>query len=116
MMIPHSDSVGIPIGTVTSMTVVSSVSSLLEVSGSGSSAVTVVEFVIVPVALGVTSILTVACAPFARLPRLHVTTPLNSLQLPWLGVADTKLTPAGSVSVTTTLVASSGPLFVIVRV
>src|SRR5262249_27255043 len=38
------------------------------------------------------------------------------LYVPWLGVADTKLSPAGSTSWTVTLVAGSGPLSVRVTV
>jgi hypothetical protein len=35
---------------------------------------------------------------------------------PWLGVAETKVTPGGRVSVTVESVEGSGPLFVTVRV
>ena len=56
----------------------------------------------VPGVVGVTTMVTVAMAPSARVPRLQVTVPDVWLQLPWLGVAETNVTSAGRVSVTTT--------------
>ena len=56
---------------------------------------------------------TIALPPTARLPRLQFTGPLP-LQLPCVVVADTKATPAGSVSATVTFVAAAGPLLVAV--
>ena len=54
---------------------------------------------------------TVALVPAATAPRLHVTVPAPWLQpAPWLGVAETRPRPAGMVSVTTTPVASLGPM------
>src|SRR5262245_31842708 len=58
--------------------------------------------------------ITVALAPLASVPRLQVTV-VEPLQVPWLAVADTKLTVAGSVSVRETLSAAPGPLFRIVN-
>src|SRR5688572_11402724 len=65
--------------------------------------------------------LTVALAPGARLPRLQVTVPPPSplaggVQVPWLGVADVNVTPAGRLSVTTTPAAVDGPALVTVTV
>lgn len=59
-----------------------------------------------PAEVGITTIVTVAAVPFARLPRSQLTV-LVPLQPPWLGVADTKDTPPGRGSVTVTPVACS---------
>src|SRR5713101_2351623 len=63
----------------------------------------------------------VAFAPFARLPRLHVSgnaglPGIPPMQEPWLGEKVTSLIWAGSVSFTTTLTAVDGPAFVSVMV
>src|SRR5437870_1903994 len=87
----------------------------MEGFGSGVEVEAVAVSPIVPCWVGVTTRSTVAWAPEARSPRSHVTTPRSSEHDPWLGVADTKFTPAGSVSLTCTDVASEGPLFVTVR-
>ena len=58
-------------------------------------------------------IVSVAVAPEARLPMLQVTVPEALVQPE---EADTKVTPPGRVSVTTTPVASDGPLLVAVSV
>ena len=60
---------------------------------------------------GTQMMLTVAELPFARAPRLQVTV-VVPLQAPCVGVAETKLTPAGNGSVTVTLVAGEGPVLV----
>ena len=79
------------------MTVVSSVSELFP--GVGSSKLgTEAVFESVPAVVGVTTRLTVALAPAAIKPRLQ-TMVLVPVQLPWLGVAETKFTPAGKLSV-----------------
>ena len=54
--------------------------------------------------------------PAARLPSEQVITPADNEQEPTVGVAETKVTPAGSVSVTMTAAADVGlgPLFVTV--
>jgi len=57
----------------------------------------------------------VAVPPFARVPRLQVTV-LVPVQEPWLGVLETNVDPAGSVSTTVTPVAVKGPLLVTVIV
>ena len=82
--------------------------------GSFSFAVTVAEFVTVPVAFGFRTTSTVALAPLARLPIAQVACGL--VQVPWLGVAPTNVVPAGEVSERTTPVAGEGPLLVMVRV
>ena len=48
-------------------------------------------------------------APFAIVPSEHVTVPLDCEHVPCEGVAELKVTPAGSVSVTVTPVALDGP-------
>lgn len=88
---------GVAVGVDAGLTVVSSVSELLEGLGSSKSGTEAV-FVSVPAAIGVTTRLTVALAPPAILPRLH-TMVLVPVQLPWLGVTETKFTPAGKISV-----------------
>src|SRR3569832_1296721 len=92
------------------MSVVAEAVLLLE-SESASLPVTVAEFVNCPAAEGVTTIVTTALAPTARLPRLQFTVAVP-LQLPCVVVAEPKVTPAGNVSATLTFVATAGPLFV----
>jgi hypothetical protein len=84
--------------------------------GSGVDAVTEAELVISPATVGLTTMSSVAVAPLPIVPRLHVTIPPDSPHDPWLAVAETKVTLGGSWSVTVTLDAASGPLFVTVRV
>jgi hypothetical protein len=62
-------------------------SMLLISFGSGVSALTDAVFVMVPAEVGLTTMSTVATAPFAIDPREHVTVPIDSSQLPWLGAA-----------------------------
>src|SRR5882762_9735860 len=82
---------------------------LLAVFGSASLPATVAVLVIEPVVAGVVTLMViVALAPAARLPTVQVTVPAEFVQ-PEL--ADTKVTPAGRVSVTITPVAADGPLF-----
>src|SRR5215218_8739718 len=59
-------------------------------------------------ALTPATIVMVAEPPLEIKPRLHVTVPE---QVPWLGVAETSVSPAGSGSFTMTLEAFAGPLF-----
>ena len=66
-------------------------------------------FVIVPRRIGLTTIVTVAPAPLVSVPRLQVTTPPASPQVPAVDAADMNSTSAGSVSVSRTLVAANGP-------
>ena len=51
---------------------------------------------------------TVADAPLAMVPRAQVTVAVPP-QLPWLGVADIKVVPAGRTSTMATLLADPGP-------
>src|SRR5439155_12150862 len=76
---------------------------------------TLAVFVKVPMAVVPTTMITVALAPLAKLPRSQ-TMILVPVQLPALGVAETKVTAPGNVSVNSTSVAISGPLLVIVIV
>src|SRR5260370_10962293 len=83
-------------------TVVEAEAVLLAVFGSGWSAFTVAVFVIVPAVAGVVTLMVnVALAPEARFATVQVTVPAEFVH-PVL--AETKVTPAGRVSVTTTLV------------
>jgi hypothetical protein len=45
----------------------------------------------------------------AIVPSAQSTVPAVSLQLPWVGVAESKTTPAGSVSISCTAAALEGP-------
>ena len=87
------------------------VDELLLVSKSDSFALTTAVLLSWPLLEGVTTIVILADEPLTRLPRpqLIVEVPLHE---PCVGVADTKVTPAGKVSLTFTPVAPAGPLFV----
>src|SRR5205809_5364319 len=77
--------------------------------GSASLPLTVAVLVMVPAVAGaVALVVNVALAPAARLPTEQVTVPAEFVH-PVL--AETKVTPAGRVSVTVTPVAGLGPLF-----
>jgi hypothetical protein len=95
------------------LTVVDEVALLLPGTGSLVVLDTLAVLLNVPAAVGVTTIVTVALAPLATLPRLQVTV-LVPLQPPWLGVADTNVVAAGNVSVTVTAEAEVGPPLVTV--
>jgi hypothetical protein len=97
------------------LTVVTAVTALLAVSRSVSFLVTLAVLLMVPATVGVTTIVTVALAPLARVPRVQVMV-LVPLQLPWLADEETNVTPEGRVSVTATPVAVLGPLLVTVMV
>jgi len=84
------------------------------VSGSLSAATTLAEFDKIPEDCGATMMLIIAVPLPGKLPRLHVTVPVPE-HVPWVGVVETKLTPAGRLSVATTFVAGEGPLFVTVN-
>src|SRR5260370_747525 len=86
---------------------------LLAVFGSGSLPFTVAVLVMVPAVAGAVALMViVTVAPTARLPTVQVTVPDACVQVPWVDDADTKVTPAGRVSVTPTPVAGLGPLSV----
>ena len=74
---------------------------------------TVAVLVISPAVVGVTTMVTAALAPPARAPRLQVTVVEHE---PWVGVAETKVTPDGSGSVTVTGADGAGALLVTVIV
>lgn len=93
-------------------TVVTAVAELLVVKGSGSFAETVAVFEKDPTVVGVTTIITVALAPFAKLPKEQLT----DVQVPWLGVADSNVTPTGNGSLSVTPVAAYGSALETVRV
>src|SRR5438105_4694118 len=87
---------------------------LLAGFGSGSLPLTVAVLVMLRVVAGaVALIVTEALAPLASEPTAQVTVP-EALVQP--GLADTKVTPAGRVSVTVAPVLASGPLLVTFRV
>src|ERR1044072_3714740 len=84
-------------------------------SGSGwSEAVTSAVLVIVPVLPTSATIWSVADEPLVRLATAHA--PVPEVYVPALGVAETKQSPAGRRSVTTTFVALVGPALVSVSV
>lgn len=95
------------------LTVVLTVAVLFPGTGSVSLAATLAVFVSVPAAVGLTTIVTVALAVFARVPRLQLTV---AVQIPWLGVTETKVTFVGTASVKVTPVAGDGPLLVTMSV
>ena len=77
-------------------TVVSRLAVLFELSGSATLPEIVAESVSIPAAVGVTTIVTVAWSPPASVPRSKVRIPPSGVTPP---VAETNVTPAGSVSV-----------------
>src|SRR5687767_15096592 len=92
-------------------TVVVIVAALFDGFVSGASLPTVAVLVIVPVRLGVTTIVTVRLSPGASVPRSHWTLPAA-----WVHVADAlaNVTSAGSTSRTVAFGAAFVPLFVAV--
>jgi hypothetical protein len=86
---------------------------LFAVLGSNVGDITVAVLVTLVPLFTVTTIAMVAELPLVTVPRLQLTAEVP-LQVPWLGVAETKLVFAGRVSFTTTLSASFGPLSVTV--
>ena len=92
-------------------TVVLSVSLLFVALPSGSLRVAIAVLLIDPAEVGaVTTMVTVALSPFAKAPMVHVIAVVPA-QLPFVVARETNVVPAGMVSVNTTPVASSGPLF-----
>jgi hypothetical protein len=82
---------------------------LLVLLGSPVGELTLAVFVSVPEAGAVTVTVTLLTWPLVNVPRLQLTTPLLLAPPP---LALTKVTPNGSVSVTTTPLALEGPKFV----
>ena len=97
------------------LTVVDALAVLLPEVGSLTLDATVAVLVIVPVDCGRPLIWIVALAPLPTVPSWHVTVPLVCEQVPCDGVAESKIIPAGSVSVTTVPVAARGPALPTVR-
>src|SRR2546423_6589642 len=106
------------------MTVVVAVALLLSGVRSVSFALTVAVLASVPGLVVVTTTVMLALVPFARSPKLQLTLPpfgagfvvVDRVQLPWLEATDTKWTLLGNGSLTVTLVAFWGPLFMTVSV
>ena len=98
------------------MTVVCAAAELFALLGSASSDDTLAWFDSVPGADGRTRIWMVAVPSSASVPSAQVTVPADCEQLPWEGVADSNVTPLGSVSVTVAPVASCGPALCAVSV
>src|SRR5437773_2289295 len=84
---------------------------LFAMLGSVTAEETVAVLVMLPAVFAVTTMVAVAPALLARLPRLQVTVPVAREQVPWDDAADTKVTPAGRGSVRMTPVAAAGPPF-----
>ena len=96
--------------SATGVTVVVALAELLAGLGSSMEELTAAWLVIWPPCCGRTFTSALASPPFAIVPRLQVTVPLDSVQaLPCDGVAESYVTPAGSVSVSTTPDALCGP-------
>jgi hypothetical protein len=108
VMVPAEASF-VTIKSAAELTVVVAVAELLAGVGSGSVAVTVAVFDSIAAAVGVTTMVMVALPLFTIPPRLQVTVPAPCVQTGPVGVTETKVTPAGRVSVSTTFVASRGP-------
>src|SRR5437867_2908937 len=97
-------------------TAVCAVAVLFAVFGSGGEvALTVAVLVIVPLLVGLTTIVLVTVAPLAMVPRSHVTVDFDGFAVQ-PGLADAKPAFFGRLSVTVTPVAAFGPLFVTVIV
>src|SRR5437773_12038195 len=81
--------------------------------GSNSNGAAFARFVADPVAVGFTIIVTVAVAFLARFVRVHVSvaTPSKVKEVPWVLVAETRLTNGDKTSVTVKEVTDEGPLF-----
>src|SRR6266567_9341783 len=81
--------------------------------GSNSNGVALAKFVIGPVAVGFTVMVTVAVAFLTRFVRMHVTvaTPSKVKEVPCVLLAETKLTDGDRTSVTVKDVTDPGPLF-----
>ena len=108
-MTGSGESVFVTARSAAGLTVVEAVAVLLLETGSLTLDETVAVLLIVPVDCGRPLIVIDAPAPSATVPSWHVTVPLACEQLPCEGVAESKVIPAGRVSVTCTSVASRGP-------
>jgi hypothetical protein len=103
----------VPVQAVAPVTVMVVEAAAFEGIGFVSFSVTVAEFVIEPGAVAVAVSETEVVAPLASVPKLQETVDVPSnAQVPWLGVAETNVSPAGSTSVSVTPVEFDGPLLV----
>jgi len=96
------------------LTVVFVVVALLDVSGSASKPITDALLAIVPLAVGITTMVTVDEAPTVRVPMLHVSVAVPE-QVPWVVLVVVRIRLDNTLSVRITLVEVDGPLFVTVR-
>ncbi len=110
-MVPDPFPVLATVRVKTGTTVVICVAELFAGARSDSLAVTLIELVIVPVTVGVATMLTVESKAEGSEPTLQLTIPCDCTQLPCEAVAETKFTLLGRVSVKMTPVASCGPWF-----
>jgi hypothetical protein len=117
MCVPGRYSVGVGESVIVApvLTVVFVVAVLLAGFGSETSELTVAVLLTVAGAVTFTTIVTVAVPALASVPTLHETV-VAPVHEPADGVAVTKATPAGKVSVTVTFPAEEGPRLVAVRV
>ena len=100
---------GLSIGTFET-TATSAVAVLLVAVGSELVLATLAEFVTRPVVDGAVTINVIVAVPAAeRLPIVHMTVAVPT-HVPWLGVTDTNVVPAGIESDTLIPVAVAGPL------
>ncbi len=102
--------------SATGLTVVVALAELLPRLTSAAAELTLAWFVIEPWLCGTTLIETLALPALAIVPSGHVTVPEDSEHVPWEGVAETNVTPDGSVSVSCTDGALDGPAFWVVSV
>jgi hypothetical protein len=101
---------------ITGLTVVLWLALLFETFGSTGLAATAATLLRTPVVVVVTMIVTKALALAGSVPRLQVTLAAATLHVGAPGAEETKAMPGGRLSVRTTPLALSGPLFVTVRV
>ncbi len=89
------------------------VAALLPAQLSASARETMAKLVTTPVAVGVTTIATVARLLSLIVPRLQITIWPMVMYIPWLGATETSVTSGGNTFITRTPVAAAGPVFVI---
>jgi hypothetical protein len=102
--------VGVGVG-LAAVTIVFALDELFAVFGSDDDELTELTLVIAPGADGVTTSVIMALSLARISPKLQFTV-LVPVQDPLLGLAETRVVPEGNASLTVTLVAVSGPLFV----
>src|SRR3972149_100820 len=97
------------------LTAVLAMAVLLVGLGSFTLLVTLAVLLRLPSAVGGATTVTVAVEPLGNVPRVQMTV-LEGKQLPWLDMAEPMVALLGRMSVTTTLVAVSGPRLLTVMV